>query len=103
VLSVTSEAATTMSYQAASPKSAKPDPSQGNDSFQALVDSRAPADTGNDRANSTAQQQSVSQRRTEDASTAADTKRSRDPASAKQPASTNSDDRNAIARRQRQH
>ena len=98
MLSVTSEAATNMSYQAASPKSAKPDPSQGNDSFQALVDSRAPADTGNDRANATAQQQSASQRRTEDASTAADTKPSRDPASAKQPASTNSDDRNAVAK-----
>src|SRR5713101_5486865 len=98
VFSVTSEAAASMSYQTAPPKSARPDPSQGNDSFQALLDSSPPADTGNDRANATAQQQSASQRRTEDASTAADTKRSRDAAPADHAAGNNSDERDATAK-----
>ena len=39
VLSVTSEAAASLTFQAAPPKSAKPDPSQGSNDFQALIDS----------------------------------------------------------------
>jgi hypothetical protein len=93
VFSVTSEAAASLSFQAPPPRSAKPDPSQGNDRFQALIDSSAPADTANDRANATAQQQPVSQRRPDDAPATADTKRSRDTAPDDQAARNNSDDR----------
>ncbi len=78
MFSVTSEAAASLSFQAPPPRSAKPDPSQGNDRFQTLIDSTVPADTANDRANSTAQQRPVSQRRADDAPATADTKRSRD-------------------------
>jgi flagellar hook-length control protein FliK len=98
VFSVTSEAAASLPFQAAPPRSAKPDPSQGNDSFQALIDGSAPADTGNDRANAMAQQQSASHRRADDAPAAADTKRSRDAGSADQAARNNSGDRDATAR-----
>src|SRR5438105_3039438 len=98
VFSVTSEAATSLSFQAAPPRSAKADPSQGNDRFQALIDSSAPADTGNDRANAMAPQQSASQHRADGASATADTKRSRDAGPADQAAGNNSDDRDATAR-----
>src|SRR5207302_3221967 len=96
VFSVTSEAAASLSFQAAPPRSAKADPSQGNDRFQALIDSSAPADTGNDRANAMAPQQS--QHRADGASATADTKRSRDAGPADQAAGNNSDDRDATAR-----
>jgi hypothetical protein len=98
VFSVTSEAAASLSFQAPPPRSAKPDPSQGTDSFQALIDGSAPSDTGNDWANATAQQQSASQRRGDDARATADTKRSRDAGPADQAAGNNSDDRDATAR-----
>src|SRR6266566_7360490 len=95
VFSVTSEAAASLSFQGALSRSAKADPSQGNDRFQALIDSSAPADTGNDRPNATAQPQSASHRRADDAPATADTKRSRNAAPADQAAGNNSDDRDA--------
>src|SRR5881397_3120257 len=98
VFSVRSEAAASLSFQAAPPRSVKPDPSQGNDRFQALIDSSAPADAGNDRANATAQPQSASHRRADDAPATADTKRSRNAGPADQAARNNSDDRDATAR-----
>ena len=98
MFSVTSEAAASLSFQAPPPRSAKPDPSAGNDSFQALIDSGAPADTGNDRANETAQAQSASQRRADDAPATAGTKRARGAAPADQAGRNNPDDRNAAAR-----
>ena len=81
MFSVTSEAAASVSFQTAPPKPARPDPSQRNDNFGALVDSNAPPDTGNDRAASAAQQQSASPRRADDAAANADNARSRDAAS----------------------
>ena len=41
MFSVTSEAAASLSFQAPPPRSAKPDPSKGTDSFQALIDGSA--------------------------------------------------------------
>src|SRR6266436_5451321 len=98
VFSVTSEAAASLSFQAPPPRSAKPDPSQGNDRFQTLIDSTVPADTANDRANSTAQQRPVSQRRADDAPATADTKRPRDAGPADQAGRNNSEDRDATSR-----
>jgi flagellar hook-length control protein FliK len=100
VHSVTSEAATSLSFQGATPqRAARSDQSSGKDSFGALVDSSKPADTSNDRATSAAQQQSASQRRSDDASaTAADNARSRDAAAADQAARNTSDNRDATAR-----
>src|SRR5256885_13702131 len=98
VFSVTSEAAASLSFQAAPQRSARADPPRGNDRFQALIDSSAPADTGNDRANAMAPQQSASQHRADGASATADTKRSRDAGPADQAAGNNSDDRDATAR-----
>jgi flagellar hook-length control protein FliK len=98
VHSVTSEAVTSVSFQTAPPKPARSDQSSGNDHFGTLVDSST--DTGNDRAASTAQQPSASQRRSDDASaTAADHVRSRDATAADQTAQKNSDDRDATAKR----
>ncbi len=98
MFSVTSEAAASLSFQAPPPRSAKPDPSRGNDRFQTLIDSTVPADTANDRANSTAQQRPVSQRRADDAPATADTKRSRDAGPADQAGRNNSKDRDATSR-----
>jgi len=100
VNSVTSEAATSLSFQGATPqRPVRSDQSSGKDSFGALVDSSKPAGTSNDRATSAAQQQSASQRRADDASaTAADNARSRDAAAADQAARNTSDNRNAAAR-----
>jgi flagellar hook-length control protein FliK len=100
VHSVTSEAATSLSFQGATPqRPARSDQSSGKDSFGALVDSSKPADTSNDRATSAAQQQSASQRRSDDTSaTAADNARSRDAAAADQAARSTSDNRDATAR-----
>jgi len=100
VHSVTSEAATSLSFQGATPqRPVRSDQSSGKDSFGALVDSSKPADTSNDRATSAAQQQSASQRRSDDASaTAADNARSRDAAAADQAARNTSDNRDATAR-----
>ncbi len=110
MFSVTSETAASLSFQAPPPRSAKPDPSQGNDRFQALIDSTAAADTADDRANAAAQQQPVSQRRADDAPATADTKRSRDAGPADQAGRNNSEDRDATSRQssdcadsQRQH
>jgi flagellar hook-length control protein FliK len=98
VVSVTSEAAASAFFQIAPAKPAKPDPSQANESFAALVDSNTPVENpGNDRATSTPQQQSASQRRTEDAAAAPDNMRSRDAASADRPARNTSDDRDTRA------
>src|SRR6478735_4618456 len=98
VHSVTSEAVTSVSFQTAPPKPARSDQSSGNDHFGTLVDSST--DTGNDRAASTAQQTSASQRRSDDASaTAADHVRSRDATAADQTAHKYSDDRDATAKR----
>jgi len=98
VYSVTPEAPTNASFQGTPQRSVRSDPSSGNDRFGALVDSSAAADTGNDRATSTAQQQSASQRRSDDAAATADNTRSRDAASSDQAARNNSDDRDARAR-----
>ena len=98
MVSVTSEAAASAFFQIAPAKPAKPDPSQGNESFAALVDNNTPVENpGNDRATSTPQQQSASQRRTEDAAAPPDNMRSRDAASADRPARNTSDDRDTRA------
>ena len=97
--SFTSEAVTSASFQGAPPpRPARSDPSPGNDSFGALVDSSTAADTSNDRANSTAQDQSASRRRSDDASAAADRRQSRNAASADRAAQNDSDDRDAAIR-----
>jgi len=99
VSSLTSEALTSASFQGAPPpRPARSDPSPGNDSFGALVDSSTAADTSNDRANSTAQDQSASRRRSDDASAAADRRQSRNAASADRAAQNDSDDRDAAVR-----
>lgn len=98
MFSVTSEAATSVSFQTAPAKPARYDQSQRNDSFGALVDSSAPADTGNDRSTSTAQQQPASQRRADDAAASADNAGSRNTPSADQAATNASDNRNAGAK-----
>lgn len=98
MFSVTSEAATSVSFQAAPAKPARYDQSQRNDSFGALVDSSAPANTGNDRTTSTSQQQPASQRRADDAAASADNAASRSTSSADQAAKNASDDRNAGAK-----
>ena len=95
--SVTSEAATSLSFQgAAQQRPARPDQSQANDSFGALVDSSVPVDTGHDRAASNAQQRSASQRRSDGAAASADNTRSRN-AAAGRAARNASDDRDANA------
>ena len=95
--SVTSEAATSLSFQGAAPqRPARPDQSQANDSFGALVDSSKPVDTGHDRAASNAQQRSASQRRSDGAAASADNTRSRN-ATADRAARNASDDRGANA------
>ena len=95
--SVTSEAATSLSFQGAAPqRPARPDQSQANDSFGALVDSSVPVDTGHDRAASNAQQRSASQRRSDGAAASADNTRSRN-AAAGRAARNASDDRGANA------
>ena len=97
--SFTSEAVTSASFQGAPPpRPARSDQSPGNDSFGALVDSSTAADTSNDRANSAAQEQSASRRRSDDASAAADRRQSRDAASADRAAQNASDDRDAAVR-----
>ena len=98
MFSVTPEAAASLSFRAPPSRSAKPDPSQGNDGFQALIDSSAPSDTGHDRASATAQQQPASPRRADDMPAAADSKRSRSAGPADQAVGNNADDRNATAR-----
>ncbi len=55
MLSVTPDVTASLSFQTAPQKAARPDPSQGTDSFGSLVDFSLPADSGN--ATSTAQQQ----------------------------------------------
>ena len=97
--SFTSEAVTSASFQGAPPpRPARSDQLPGNDSFGALVDSSTAADTSNDRANSTAQEQSASRRRSDDASAAADRRQSRNAASADRAAQNDSDDRDAAIR-----
>jgi len=98
VFSVTPEAAASLSFRAPPSRSARPDPSQGNDGFQALIDSSAPSDTAHDRASATAQQQPASPRRADDMPAAADSKRSRSAGPADQAVGNNADDRNATAR-----
>jgi flagellar hook-length control protein FliK len=99
VSSLTSEALTSASFQSAlPPRPARPDQSPGNDSFGALVDNSTAADATNDRANSTAQEQSASRRRSDDASAAADRRQSRNAASADRAAQNDSDDRDAAVR-----
>jgi flagellar hook-length control protein FliK len=96
---MTSEAVTSASFQGAPPpRPARSDLSPGNDSFGALVDSSTTADASNDRANSTAQEQSASRRRSDDASAAADRRQSRDAASADGAAQNDSDDRDTAVR-----
>ena len=98
MFSVTPEAAASLSFRAPPSRSARPDPSQGNDGFQALIDSSAPSDTAHDRASATAQQQPASPRRADDMPAAADSKRSRSAGPADQAVGNNADDRNATAR-----
>ena len=74
--SVTSDPATSPSFPVTPPRSAKTDLPQANDSFAALVDSNAASDARNDRA----QDQSAAQRRSDETSSAADVRRSRDDA-----------------------
>jgi flagellar hook-length control protein FliK len=97
VFSVTTEPTPNASFQGPPPpRSARPDPSPGNDSFAALVDSSTPADINNARG----QEQSASQRRFDDAAaTAADNRRSRDAAATDRAARNGSDDRRATKQR----
>ncbi|MFL6840776.1 MAG: flagellar hook-length control protein FliK [Bradyrhizobium sp.] len=79
MISVTSEVSANLSFQGASARSARPDsdPSAGNDSFAALVDSST-ADTNNDnRAQDKSSAQAAAPRRADDPPPPADT-RSRD-------------------------
>jgi flagellar hook-length control protein FliK len=96
VLSVTSEAAASVSLQTAPPKPIRPDQPQRNDSFGALVDSSLPADSGTGRAPSTARSPSAPQRRADDAAAAAGNRRALDTSGDQAPKST-SDDRAADA------
>jgi flagellar hook-length control protein FliK len=98
VSSLSSEAVSSASFQGAPPRPVRSDPSPGNDSFGALVDSSTATDASHDRANSTAQEQSASRRRSDDASAAADRRQSRDAASADRAAQNASDDRDAAVR-----
>src|ERR1700688_595621 len=72
VYSVTSEAATSMSFQTAAPKPARSDASQGNDSFGTLVDSNTPANAGNDPTAPTAQPPSAAPRPSDNAAASPD-------------------------------
>src|SRR4051794_28249857 len=76
VFSVTPDAAANLSFQVAPPRPTRPDPSQGDDSFWALVDSSTPVDSGNDRP--TAAEPAASQRRADDTAATADNRTSRD-------------------------
>ena len=73
------------------PPSSRSAPAPRNDSFAAMVDGNAPADTSADRA----QDRSAAQRRADDASGAAEDRRSRNNAAADRAARTDSDDRAA--------
>ena len=96
MFSVTSEAAASVSFQSAQPKPARPDPSQLNDSFGAMVDSSLPADTGNDRAPGGAAATRIAAPHRRSRRQAPTIRRSRDTA-ADQAAQNASDDRNASA------
>ena len=95
MFSVTSEAASPLPFQAARQKTGRPEASQQNEAFVALVDSSIAADTGSDSANST-QQPFTSQRRAKNAGSADDRPSRPDPASPT--AKSASDDRNSGAR-----
>ena len=95
MFSVTSEAASPLPFQAARQKTGRPEASQQNEAFVALVDSSIAADTGSDSANST-QQPSTSQRRAKDAGSADERPSRPDPAS--RTAKSASDDRDSSAR-----
>ena len=96
--SVSSEAPTNLSFQAAPQRSARSDQSSGADSFEALVDSNTATDTGNASAAPPAQAQSVPQRRTDDLPATADNTPASDAAVANQQASTPSANPNATGR-----
>jgi flagellar hook-length control protein FliK len=96
VLSVTSEAAASVSLQTAPPKPIRPDQPQRNDGFGALVDSSLPADSGTGRAPSMARPPSAPQRRADDAAATAGNRRALD-ASGDQAPKSASDDRAANA------
>ena len=82
MFNVTSDTAASVSLQAAPPKSARPDPSQLNDSFGAMVDSSLPPNTA-----------AASPQRRDDMTTSQDNSRPRD-TSADQASQNASDDRN---------
>jgi len=103
VFSVTTDPAPNMSFQGApSPRAGRSDPSPGNDGFAALVDNGPPANGNKARADSSharAQEQTASQRRSDDAAAnAADGRRSRDTAAADRAARSDLDDRDVNAR-----
>ena len=99
MVSVTSEVSANASFQNAAARSARPDsePSAGNDSFAALVDSNTAASNNDNRA----QDNAPAPRRSDDAQAASDN-RSRDNAAASdkaldKAARNDSNDRNAAA------
>jgi flagellar hook-length control protein FliK len=96
VYSVTTEVSASVSLQAALPKAPRSDPSQGTDTFGALVDSSTPVSSGRDRPGPAAEQPS-SQRRSGDTAASADSTRSRDAAAADQKTKDASNDRQADA------
>jgi len=98
VFSVTSEAVASATFQPTPPKSARTDPSQGGDSFGALVDSSMPVDTGNATSAVQQPQQPAPQGRAGDTAPPADNTQSRDAASADQTAKSASDGRDATAK-----
>ena len=98
MVSVTSEVSANASFQSAAARSARPDsePSAGNDSFAALVDSNTAASNNDNRA----QDNAPAPRRSDDAQAASDN-RSRDNTAASDKADkaarNDSNDRNAAA------
>ena len=97
VFSVTSDTAANLSFQAAPSRPARPDPSQGNDGFGALIDSNTAVNAGNNRATSAAQDQPAPQRRSDDAPATSDSRATRDAAAPDRTAGNTADDRNTAA------
>jgi chemotaxis protein MotD len=96
VVSVTSEVSANASFQNAAAKSARPDsePSAGNDSFAALVDSNTAASRSDNRA----QDQAPAPRRSDDTQAASSNRARDNDAAADKAARNDSNDRNAAAK-----
>jgi flagellar hook-length control protein FliK len=102
VVSVTSEVSASLSFQAASAKSSRPDssPSAGNDSFAALVDINTAGASSDNRPEHTSSVQGAPPRRADDPPPAADT-RSRDNSAPDKAARNDTDGRDTTSTGQR--